>query len=103
LPPDEDLVKEFSEPTYQIVEKTGLFTLEPKALVKSRIGRSTDKADAVVLTFAEPVTASGFRNKFSQNRQKMQADYDPFAGLNDGMDKGAKSNYASEHDPFRNS
>ena len=40
-------------------DSKGRLQLEPKEKVKERIGRSPDKADAFVLTFAEPVYDTG--------------------------------------------
>jgi hypothetical protein len=40
-------------------DSKGRLQLEPKEKVKERIGRSPDKADAFVLTFAEPVYDDG--------------------------------------------
>lgn len=40
-------------------DNKGRLQLEPKEKVKERIGRSPDKADAFVLTFAEPVYDNG--------------------------------------------
>lgn len=40
-------------------DSKGRLQLEPKEKVKERIGRSPDKADAFVLTFAEPVYDNG--------------------------------------------
>ena len=43
----------------KMYDQKGRLQLEPKEKVKERIGRSPDKADAFVLTFAEPVYDDG--------------------------------------------
>jgi phage terminase large subunit len=51
LPPDDELLMELSSVKYQI-DSRGRTKLEPKEDMKKRIGRSPDRADAVVLAFA---------------------------------------------------
>lgn len=55
LPPDEDLLQELSAPSYSVVGKQ--IRISKKAIMKEMIGRSPDKAEALVLTFA-PNTAT---------------------------------------------
>jgi len=50
LPPVRSLAAELSTPTYTM--KNGRMILEPKELIKSRLGYSPDFADALALTFA---------------------------------------------------
>ena len=67
LPPDDDLLGDLAAPTYKINAK-GAIQIEPKEETKKRLGRSPDRGDAVILTFAprmieimdvgEPVTGS---------------------------------------------
>ena len=52
LPNLPELVRELTAPTYTFVN--GVFQLEPKDLLKKRIGVSPDLADALALTFAMP-------------------------------------------------
>lgn len=52
LPEDAALRKELTAPTY--TTKDGKFLLEPKDLIKKRLGYSPDRADALCLTFALP-------------------------------------------------
>ena len=54
LPPDEDLFNELCSVNKRYDTK-GRLLLESKEDIKKRLGRSPDKADAFVLTFAEPV------------------------------------------------
>jgi len=68
--------------------------LEPKALVKERLGYSPDHADAFVLTFAHPVTA--------KTQQKtgggMRSDWDYTAALS--QQSGGTSRHQSDYDPY---
>lgn len=52
LPYDPELAKELTAPTYTL--RNGKFLLEPKDQIKLRLGFSTDKGDALGLTFALP-------------------------------------------------
>ncbi len=51
LPPDEDLLGDLAAPTYKINMK-GAIQIEDKEETKKRLGRSPDRGDAVVLSFA---------------------------------------------------
>jgi hypothetical protein len=67
LPSDDDLLGDLAAPTYKLNAK-GAIQIEPKGDTKKRLGRSPDRGDAVILTFAprmienmevgEPVTGS---------------------------------------------
>lgn len=57
IPPDPILQADLCAPTYGFTAK-GLQILEAKDKIKDRIGRSTDLADALALTFAVPIVAS---------------------------------------------
>lgn len=52
LPPVPELVAELTTPTYTF--RTGKFVLEDKDLIKARLGRSPDLADALATTYALP-------------------------------------------------
>jgi phage terminase large subunit len=76
-----ELVRELTAPTYSF--KDGKFLLEPKEMIKKRLGFSPDIADALGLTFALPdMPASpeslGFKGV---KDQKILSDYDPFADV----------------------
>lgn len=63
LPPDDELLGDLAAPTYKITAK-GAIQIEDKEETKSRLGRSPDRGDAVVLTFAPveeepPICAPG--------------------------------------------
>ena len=92
LPQDDDLLNDLTNTTYS--GKKGIIQLEPKELVKAKqIGRSPDKADAMALTFAEPVSIVQSRRI---NRTNI-AEYDPYAGM-DKIDGGGHSR--SDYSPF---
>ena len=52
LPNDSELVRELTAPTYTF--SNGKFQVEPKDMIKKRLGFSPDKGDALALTFALP-------------------------------------------------
>lgn len=81
LPPIPELVGELTAPTYTL--KSGKFLIEPKDLVKKRLGRSPDIADGLALTFALPdQPASNSSLLGLPERSKHLVDYDPFAETN---------------------
>lgn len=74
-----EMVGELSAPTYCLVN--GKLQLEDKDMIKKRIGRSPDLADALALTFAYPdqpaqLTIPGL----TLQQSRIQTDYDPFDG-----------------------
>lgn len=56
LDPDEDLLSDLCAPEYKI-DSQGRQVVEPKEETKKRLGRSPDRADAVMMTFSRPVNA----------------------------------------------
>lgn len=76
LPDVPELVAELTQTTYTI--KGDQLLLEPKRIIKQKIGRSPDRADALALTFAEPV-ASKLIQAVAPRRQS--DDYDPFEAM----------------------
>lgn len=52
LPPDEELIADLAAPTWKLTPQGIL--IEPKERIRERIGRSTDKGDAVIMAFVEP-------------------------------------------------
>lgn len=93
LPDDQELLQDLTNTTYSAPK--GVLMLEPKALVKAKQhGRSPDKADALALTFAEPVIAIA---RIRARRQTEQI-YHPFSEL----DKRDDPAYAGGgFDPYR--
>jgi phage terminase large subunit len=71
------------------------FLLEPKELVKERLGYSPDFADALGLTFAQPVSP---RHR-ADRRGRHQSEFDPFAGPA-WQPPVAASRHLSSYDPF---
>ena len=51
LPPDDELLADLSSVKYRI-DSRGRIVVEPKEETKKRLGRSPDRADAVILAFA---------------------------------------------------
>lgn len=80
LPNDPDLITELSEITYSFTGD-GRWIVEPKDIIKKRIGQSPDIADAFVTTFAtpdvmrDPVAVETGGLVRTSSRAKM--DYDP--------------------------
>ena len=57
IPDDYELTKELAAPTYTYDGQSRL-KLETKEVIRERVGFSPDRADALALTFAEPVVAA---------------------------------------------
>ncbi len=49
LPPDEKLAEELSQSRWHVVPSSGAIRIEPKDDLKSRLGHSPDRADAVAI------------------------------------------------------
>lgn len=81
LPNIPSLIAELTMPTYTFMN--GKLMLEDKDLIKKRLGRSPDLADALALTFAIPdapsMNSPQGRQHSNKNRKSMPDDYDPFA------------------------
>lgn len=78
-----ELVRELTAPTYTFVGE-GTLALEPKDLIKERIGVSPDLADALALTFALPDMPGQVLTQLQRLRQAQDGtpgDWDPFAGV----------------------
>lgn len=52
LPPDEELIEELTTPSYERLTSNGKIKITTKKVMKTKIGRSPNKADALALTFA---------------------------------------------------
>lgn len=79
LPPVPELTAALTQTTYSF--RGDKLLLEPKEDVKLKIGYSPDDADALVQTFAEPVTGLQMKQR---PRQRPAADYDPFKEIMGG-------------------
>ena len=75
LPDIPELVAELTVPTYSF--KGDRVLLEDKDQIKERLGRSPDIADALALTFAQPVAMPNAGH--SRRRRAAVADHDPYA------------------------
>ncbi|MBH37626.1 terminase [bacterium] len=75
IPKDPKMYQQLIAPE-TVPRADGKLQIEPKPLIKKRIGESTDEADWLGLTFAYPVAMKGIKNTFSN---KMKSDYDPYA------------------------
>jgi len=77
LPKIPELVRELCAPTFTY--SGGKFLLEPKDMIKKRIGVSPDLADALALTFALPDMPASMSIPGLQNTQgKLLSEYNPF-------------------------
>jgi phage terminase large subunit len=74
LPESRELLQALTETTYTF--KGDKLILEPKDMLKERLGFSPDEFDAFILTFAEPISPRGLAPRL-RNRQ-VQAEYDPY-------------------------
>lgn len=80
----ERLAPELSTPAYDYVPGTNIKRLESKDSIKGRLGWSPDVADALAVTFSEPVKKAGNTSNYNYNynnsgrgRRTVKADYDP--------------------------
>jgi len=71
LPEDEDLFNELTGINKKY-DRKGRLQLEEKDEIKKRLGRSPDKADALALTFAEPVYDIGEPQIYHQGKITME-------------------------------
>lgn len=78
LPRIPELVAELTSPTYSFPH--GKFVIEPKDMVKKRLGRSPDLADALALTFALPDMPARRHDVLPARRQSAQ-NYDPYEAM----------------------
>lgn len=74
LPALPELVAELSQTNYTF--KGDALLLEPKDVVKAKLGRSPDLADGLALTFAAPVASRALQALVPRSRR--EADYNPF-------------------------
>lgn len=78
LPNVPELKRELTAPTYTFVN--GKFQLEPKDMIKARIGVSPDLADALCLTFALPEMPGEIRVPGVEfKKERLKSDWDPYA------------------------
>jgi len=73
IPNDPKLHRELAAPTFDFDNK-GRIRLEPKEMMKKRLGYSPDRADALALTFALPELAHGTADTEAAQTQPSQKD-----------------------------
>lgn len=80
---DMQLTAELTEPTYSFHQ--GKFLIEPKDKLKKRLCRSPDLADALALTFAQPVqpTPRGLAGALLAGDRRAAGDFDPWENTGD--------------------
>lgn len=79
LPDDPEMVRELTEPTYTF--KDGKLIIESKDQLKARLGYSSDRLDALALTFAHPDQPASDSIQAVLRRSREQNEYgewDPF-------------------------
>lgn len=76
LPNIPEMVPELTEPTYTFIN--GVFVLEPKEMIKERLGVSPDLADAYMQTYAIPDMPGAMMEQL-KGRQTVQHEFDPYA------------------------
>jgi len=76
LPKIPEMVAELTQPTYTFA--SGRFQLEDKDMVKKRLGRSPDLADALAQTFALPDQPPDVLRRL-QKRHTTEHEFDPYA------------------------
>lgn len=96
LPDIDEMISELTEPTYTYVN--GVFVVEPKEMVKERIGKSPDLADAYMNTHALEDMPSEFYSRMRRSN-KVKRDEDPWQVQQDMIDGVAR--VESDADPWR--
>jgi hypothetical protein len=82
LPKIPEMVRELIEPTYSFIG--GKFVVEPKDLVKKRLGYSPDLADGLFQTFALPDAPADIMQRLA-DRSRASTDYHPYEIAGDHM------------------
>jgi hypothetical protein len=90
LPESANLLTALTQTTYTF--QGDKLLLEPKADLKERIGFSPDEFDALMLTFAHPVTVPEHRPSYRQ----LHVEYNPFAE----PDANRSTNFTFDYNPF---
>ena len=76
IPNNPQLIAALTETTY--THKGDALLIEPKELIKERLGYSPDEMDAIALTFSHPVMRmSKYNNAYTPNR--FRSDYNPLS------------------------
>lgn len=100
LPNVPELIAELTVPTYTF--KNGKFLIEPKDLVKARLGRSPNYADAYSTTFAMddmPGEADNILARLGINdKRRARTEFDPYR---DTAREESNASAVTEFDPYR--
>lgn len=72
LPVSQEMLQSLTETTY--THKGDKLLIEPKEMIKSRLGYSPDEMDALALTFSQPVMRMSKNPHYNQN-SKMRSNY----------------------------
>jgi phage terminase large subunit len=94
LPKSNELMQALTQTTY--THKGDRLLLEDKDQIKEKLGYSPDEADALVLTFAEPIAVPNSQPRVFNSPKP----YDPFAEF-DTLSAGRRD--SPRYDPFANS
>jgi hypothetical protein len=96
LPNDPGLIQELCAPTYDNNNAAAKLQLEAKKKIKERLGFSPDKADALALTFAQPVRSKAELTASSKRyRGERPGDFDPLS------DSRVRPQPTGDFDPYR--
>lgn len=87
----DELLRSLTETTYSFKESDGRMILEPKEMIKSKLGYSPDEMDASMMTFAEDVSVAATVQR-AVSRSAV-GPYDPFREV-------AGGNSMRDYDPF---
>ncbi len=98
LPPIDELIGELTEPTYTFVN--GVFQLEDKDLIKARLGRSPDLADAYMQTYALPDKPNNVHDRLG-TRPALRHEFDPYATPRDEREAPVGGHVSHDFDPLR--
>ncbi len=88
----DELLRSLTETTYTFSESDGRMILEPKTLIKAKLGFSPDEMDAEMMTFAEEINTTAAVQRIP-NRSAVGA-YDAFREVSGG-------NSMRDYDPFK--
>lgn len=85
LPPDTKLPAELAAPGYEH-DLHGRLMVEPKDKLRRKLGRSTDRADAVLLAVYEPRSIRADAQPTAEAQVEEGPQFDPYAGLDATID-----------------
>jgi phage terminase large subunit len=98
LPPCPELVAALTQTTYTY--RGDRLLLEDKAQIKERIGFSPDHADALAMTFAQPVLSHALTER-RRNPVQIRSDYHPIDSWDNSWDRARGGNRNVADGPYR--